>query len=325
MSRFYLLFLLFMGAWRVQAQDFINYSHPKKISFQARALKFGMRCIGLKYNIERHIRKQKYKDRPRRPSRSIARRYALQVDSLEHRAIWTIQPKSVAPQAPVILYLHGGGYIHNILSFHWSFLKRLEAATGAIIVVPDYPLAPQANPKAVYDFALRVYADILAKYPNRKVIFMGDSAGGGLSLGLAQTLRDEGRKGPDQIILLSPWLDVTSSQPEALAVAPKDRMLDIKGLREAGKIYAQDYALQSPQVSPIFGQMQGLGQISIFIGTHDVFVADCRALQRRLTAEGIGHHYFEYPKMFHVWVAVVSLPEAKSAIAQIAELVRAQP
>src|SRR5690606_3466899 len=110
------------------------------------------------------------------------------------------------------------------------------------------------------------------------IVFMGNSAGGGLALGFAQKLRNENRTQPQpsQLILISPWLDITLSNPDIRMVDKKDKLLSIKGLRMAAKAYASSVDGNDFRVSPIYGDFSGLGKISLFIGTNDLFVADAR-------------------------------------------------
>lgn len=49
------------------------------------------------------------------------------------------------------------------------------------------------------------------------MIFMGDSAGGGLGLGLSIALRDAGKALPAKLILFAPWVDLTAASPETAA------------------------------------------------------------------------------------------------------------
>ena len=50
-----------------------------------------------------------------------------------------------------------------------------------------------------------------------KLTIMGDSAGGGMSLALAQKFREECLPQPSNIVLLSPWLDITMTNPDIYA------------------------------------------------------------------------------------------------------------
>lgn len=67
---------------------------------------------------------------------------------------------------------------------------------------------------------------------------MGDSAGGGLALGLAHALHNESVPQPKQLVLLSPWLDVTMSHPEIPKYEDADPILSSWGLKRVGELWA---------------------------------------------------------------------------------------
>ena len=150
---------------------------------------------------------------------------------------------------------------------------------------------------------------------------MGDSAGGGLSIAFTQKLRDEKQPKPRQLILLSPWLDVTMSNPTMLDVDKHDKVLSIRGLQLAGKAYAGKLDLKDYRASPIYGNLYDLPRISIFISTYDVFIADARILKSKLESEGVKFNYYEYPKLMHDWIIITALKESKHSIGQIGKLI----
>ncbi|MCK7540432.1 MAG: alpha/beta hydrolase [Marinilabiliales bacterium] len=59
-------------------------------------------------------------------------------------------------------------------------MKKLVSKTGATIVVPDYPLTPDAACKETYDFIEGLFTRLITDYPAKRIVFMGDSAGGGI-------------------------------------------------------------------------------------------------------------------------------------------------
>lgn len=245
----------------------------------------------------------------------------LEHKELDGRKVWILQPKTNGSNE-VILYLHGGAYIHNIFKQHWHLLAKLIKKTRATFVVPDYPLAPQFNCTQTLSFVHRVYQSLLDQYPASHISFAGDSAGAGLALALAQNLRDDGLALPKQLILLSPWLDVSMSNSEIHRVDKHDKLLGIKGLQLAGKAYAGDLDIKDPRVSPIYGKFHQLPRISIFIGTHDLFIPDCRKLTRLLEEAETPCHFYEYPRMMHVWPIMPALKEAQHSINQLADLIQ---
>ena len=223
-----------------------------------------------------------------------------------------------------IIYIHGGAYVNNIIRYHWDLITTLVKKTNATFVVPDYPLATEDSKAQEVSFKLleKIYTDLLKKVSAEDIILMGDSAGGGFSLSLAQHFNENNIEQPGQIILISPWLDVSMTNPEIKPVEKKDAFLDVQALKVSGKLWAGTKDTKDPIVSPIYGTLENLGKISLFIGTHDIFIADCRKFKEIMSKKGISFNYFEYPKMFHVWVALTILSEAKSAIQKISDLIK---
>ncbi|MEJ5273368.1 MAG: alpha/beta hydrolase [Spirochaetota bacterium] len=232
------------------------------------------------------------------------------------RKVWVISRKGKEAQF-VILYLHGGSYILNITIQHWRFIEMLAKRINATFIVPDYPLAPKYSCKDTYDLMDRLYENILSIYPDKRIIFMGDSAGGGLALGFAQKIKNEWKRNPEKIMLFSPWLDVTMENPYINLIDKYDVMLNVEGLKKAGKLYAGDFDLKDYRVSPIYGNFENLGEISIFTGTHDVLYADIIRLKSMLKEKNIEFNYFEYPCLFHDFMIFTNLVESHDVIKKV--------
>jgi len=150
---------------------------------------------------------------------------------------------------------------------------------------------------------------------------MGDSAGGGLSLAFVQKLAQDDLMLPRQIILLSPWLDVTMSHPQIATIEPKDPMLEKNALIEAGKLWARETETSHFLISPLNGNLEYLPPISIFTGGKDILYPDAVKLKNSLCAKGTSVNYYEYPAMFHDWFVVTFLSEAQCAIEQMSRLI----
>jgi len=150
---------------------------------------------------------------------------------------------------------------------------------------------------------------------------MGDSAGGGLSLAFAQYLLEQELPQPKDIILLSPWLDITLNSPQVLAMIDKEPTLNWDMLVEAGKRYAGETPRTHYLVSPIQGEIKNLGKIFLFIGTHEFFLPDARKFREKAARQSVDINYFEYPKMNHVF-PVFPIPEAKKALKQIVDIIQ---
>jgi acetyl esterase/lipase len=71
-------------------------------------------------------------------------------------------------------------------------------------------------------------------------------------------------------------------------------------------------------VSPVYGSFRELAPVTVFIGTRDVFLPDCRKLRERAAAEGVKINYREYDGMVHDWM-LGPLPEAKQVLKEIVD------
>lgn len=78
------------------------------------------------------------------------------------------------------------------------------------------------------------------------------------------------------LTLLSPWLDMTLSIPAIKEIDRFDPLLNVEGFRKAGVVYARRADPTSFMLSPVNGDLEELGKISIFIGSRDILAADAR-------------------------------------------------
>ncbi len=261
-----------------------------------------------------------YFDSPQPPF-SIRKDCHVTESEINDRNVFTLSPKNKKGSGRHILYFHGGAYVQSFVTFHWKFLARLVEKTGCSITAPDYPLAPESTYKESFAIADILYGQLVSTVSPGDLILMGDSSGGGFALALAQKMRDEHFAPASQVILLSPWLDVTLTNPSMKEVDGVHPFLGIETLQQFGKIYAGDAGPDHYLLSPINGSLEGLGKISVFIGSKDILVADARKLRSLAESKGIEMNYFEYKDMFHEWM-FLNLPESKKAKKQIIDLVQ---
>lgn len=234
-------------------------------------------------------------------------------------AVHMLSPKD-GKTSPKVLFLHGGSYVINATRPHWRFLAGLVERSGCAVVAPDYPLAPEHSFADAYRMLTKLYRSLLDEVPSSEIILMGDSAGGGLALGLSMLIRDEKMPQPSAVVMLSPWLDVTMSNPYMEEIDPEDPFLNIEALRKAGFSWAHGANPRKPLISPIYGDLSGLPPLHLFTGTKDVLAADCRRIRGLCMAAGAKMAYYEFENMVHDWM-LLDFKEAKMAAAQIAAIV----
>jgi acetyl esterase/lipase len=250
----------------------------------------------------------------------MRRRLNISLRMQHGHEVYTVAPRS-SPSAGNIIYLHGGAYVESIHRWHWRFVARMAQQLGLTFTVPLYPLAPEHNCAAVSAFTFSVYRDLLAASPGSPAVVMGDSAGGGIAMSLAMQADSAGLRKPAGLVLLSPWLDVTMSDPIQHEIERIDPLLMRPGLKAAGRWYAGDMAPDDPRVSPLHGAIAGLPPILMFCGSHDILVTDARNLARDAAAEGVRIEYHEEQGLMHVY-PLMPFPESRKARDRIVSFVR---
>jgi epsilon-lactone hydrolase len=218
-----------------------------------------------------------------------------------------------------LFYLHGGAYAIDIGFVHWHFIETMIRLTGCSVRVPLYPLAPEHGHEEALASALAHYGDLCSEVAPERIVVMGDSAGGGLALALVQALRPARLPQPGQIVLLSPWLDLTMSDPATLAQEAHDPVIKAEAALAAARLYAGDLSLTDPRVSPVYGEVEGLAPVTVLTGTSDLLHADAKRLAARMRAAGRPFELWEYPHMVHAWM-LLPLPEATESRQRIAAM-----
>ncbi len=298
-----------------------NEGGEKMASIESKILNKILTLTNLKSFIDKTLDSGKFgKKDMNEPPKKMFSKLNIERALANGKNIFTLKPKDQV-NGKYILYLHGGAYIQGFSKIHWRFMNNLIDATNCTIIAPDYPLAPNFTYKDSYKMVKPIYRELVSKVGGENVILMGDSSGGGFALALAQSVREENIDIAKQIILLSPWLDITLENNDISKIDSKDPVLGINGLKRAGKLYAGDTDPNNYLLSPINGEVEGLGEISIFIGTSDILEPDTRKFKRITKGKGISINYFEYADMVHVWM-FFNLPESKKAIKQIIDLVK---
>ena len=226
------------------------------------------------------------------------------IDTYEfnERKIFTVKNEKNVENKKYILYFHGGSYVAEATQNHWTFLENIVKDTGYEVIMPDYPLTPKYNYKDVYNMVEPLYKETVEKVGKDNLIIMGDSAGGGLALGLYEKLAEDNIELPIKTILISPWLDVRLENEGINAIEKNDNILNKEALKLAGIAYAGEDGINSYLVNPIDGDLSKLTNIKIFIGTYDILYPDCNLLKERAEKVNGNVEIKEYDKAKHIWL-----------------------
>jgi monoterpene epsilon-lactone hydrolase len=257
------------------------------------------------------------------PPPALRRRVRIEEQACGGHRCFTVRPLLAQATGPVqVLFLHGGAYVSEMTPYHWRFVAGLVEAAGCTVHVPIYPLAPEHTHRDAYPVIERAWQMLGASTPSQHRVLMGDSAGGGLALGFAQTLAAGGQPGARDVVLISPWLDLALRNPAIVGFEARDPWLARPGLLEAGRLWAGGDDTALPRLSPLHGPLAGLGRLTVFIGTRDLLLPDCRRLRDLAAQAGVPCDLIEGAGMIHDW-PILPVPDALAARQAIARRVAA--
>lgn len=220
---------------------------------------------------------------------------------------------------PIVLYIHGGAYFHNFSKRHWKAMVEWAEKTGCGIVTPNYPLLYRYTVKDAFPLMMQLYRQLLERFPGKRILIMGDSAGGGFSLALAQeVVKSDSLDSPSRLVLISPWVDVLGGDD---ALQEHDTFLNLQVLRLIGADWAGELDPHNPIVSPLYGDMHSLPPTDLYTGTWEVFYTDIVKTYDKMKAAGIDAHLHVAEKMGHVY-PLWPCPEGSSARKEIAAIIQ---
>jgi acetyl esterase/lipase len=220
--------------------------------------------------------------------------------------------------APVLLYLHGGGYGLGSIDTHRDLIARLSWAVPGEVLAIDYRLAPEHQFPAQLEDSVKAFRFLLAQgvAPTR-IVIAGDSAGGGLALATLIYLRDGGEPLPAAAVCLSPWVDLENTG-ESMNENERFDYISRRAVNQYAKRFVASEHLKNPLVSPLHGNLRGLPPLLVQAGGAEALLDDARRLADCADREGVDVTLEIYEDMMHVWqLFAFLLPKGRDAIESI--------
>jgi acetyl esterase/lipase len=212
--------------------------------------------------------------------------------------VYRVRP-TTAPARGAVVYTHGGGWVYEIAGAHWQLVAQIAATAQTTVLVPIYPLVPFGTA----DTVVTAIADLVleTREQHAEVRLAGDSSGGQITLSAAMALRDQHDITVPRTVLISPALDLSWSNPRIPQVQPTDPWLAEPGGRVFSELWRGELPTDDPRVSPLAGDLAGLGPLTVFSGTHDVLNPDAHLLRDRAKAAGVDVEFHEGEGQVHVY------------------------
>ena len=249
-----------------------------------------------------------------------------------YRIRW-FHPVTVKGPAPVIFFIHGGGYIGGTMDRYNKMNRRLAELINGIVIHVDYTLCPETGyPTALeqsYHAVEYVYNNPEVFLVDReKIAIMGDSAGGHCCATLC--LRDKETKYIKMAFLYYPVLDFTDYSANKFIMADfgedlepvvKARVLSLKDSNLSGIFLQNGEDPTDELISPLLSKdLTGYPRTVIFTAEFDFLRIQCEEFAEKLDKAGVDVNYYQYNGTFHGYMDRLGLFEScDMSLKQVAE------
>ncbi len=235
---------------------------------------------------------------------------------------------------PVLVYLHGGGWVAGSVATHDPFCRLLSEAAGVIIASIEYRLAPEhRHPAALEDTlaAVQWAANNALQWGGdaTRLALGGDSAGAYLAAVAANQLSATGGALKLRaLLLLYPVTDHPSANHLSYTENASGYGLEAKLMRWMWDQYAPGASPDDPDVSPLrLHSLPPLPPTLVATAEYDVLRDDGIAYAEKLEAAGVAITHIHAPDMHHNFpvhpATVARFPQSDAALGQIASWLQA--
>ena len=218
-----------------------------------------------------------------------------------------------------IIYFHGGAFINQPLPQHFNLVDSIAQLTESTIIFPCYSRLPDSNEVHCLTQLNSYIEKFIEEKPNNRLILMGDSAGGWLALSIATFLRNQHKKTPEQLILFSPWCDLSMSDVNE-NLEKKDPILSHEGLRQIGIMWKKD-SLESVQHGyRMDDSLKDIGDIHIYVGSHEILLTQTQALKDKAQSQGVNLNLKVVKMMSHDFI-LFPFKESKEILSEVIDII----
>lgn len=229
-------------------------------------------------------------------------------------------PANATGPLPVVLYIHGGGWVIADIDVYDASPRALSEAANAIVVSMEYRHAPEHKFPAAHEDANAAYEWVLdnaSKWGGdpQRVAVVGESAGGNMAVTVAMHARDEGLTAPKHVIAVYP---VANTSPDTQS---KKTYANAKPLNTPMLQWFFKHTLSSPEqakdprLNLVAANLKGLPPTTIILAEIDPLHDDGVSLADAMTAAGGQVEVKEYRGVTHEFFGMGSVvADAKDAV-----------
>ena len=247
--------------------------------------------------------------------------------------VYTPRPANEDRPFPIVVHLHGAGFVAGDLDTHDSIARYYCKHADAVVIAVDYRLAPEHPFPAAVDDA---YAAVewAVEHANelhgdaRRIAVLGDSAGGNLAAVVCQLAK--ARNGPRIAFqaLVYPVVDFRpgATYPSREQFGGGDFFLSNRDMEFFRSCYLNDVPRNGsePRASPLLGDLAGLPPALVVTAGCDPLHDEAKAYADRLAAAGVPVEYRCFESTIHAFMSfAAALPVGVEGLSFVAARLRA--
>ncbi|MFJ8425468.1 alpha/beta hydrolase [Streptomyces sp. NPDC094021] len=240
-----------------------------------------------------------------------------------------VRPAGATGTLPVIVYIHGAGWVFGNAHTHDRLVRELAVGARAAVVFPEYDLSPEARYPVAIEQNYAVAQWVVREGAERgldatRIAVAGDSVGGNMSAALTLMAKERGDVPLLQQVLFYPVTDASFDTPSYHEFAEGYFLR-----RDAMRWFWDQYTTDEKQraeitASPLratLEQLTGLPPALVVTGEADVLRDEGEAYAARLRAAGVPVTAVRYQGIIHDFVMLDALRATHAAEAAIAQAV----
>lgn len=244
--------------------------------------------------------------------------------------IRVVRPADVKGTLPVVVYIHGGGWVLGDTSTHDRLIRELAVGANVSIVFVDYDRSPESRFPVAIEQSYAVlnhvaeFADEFGGDPER-IAIAGDSVGGNMTTVMAMMAKERGGPTLAAQLMFYPVTDASMST-HSFSEFANGPGLTAKAMSWFWAQYMPEAAARHDiHASPLnasLEQLRGLPPALLLVGENDVLRDEGEAYARRLAQAGVEVTSIRYNGTIHDFMMLNPIAEAPATRAAVAEACR---
>lgn len=237
----------------------------------------------------------------------------------------TVLPER-ADAGQVLVFMHGGGFALGSSASHRKLAGHVAKACGARAFVPDFRRSPEHPfPAALQDGSCVLEGLLGEGHSIADLTPIGDSAGGNLAISMVLHRRDQGLALPQQVIVLSPWLDMRNGGSTLDTNDATDYLITREGLQgNIDRYLGGRTDPTNPLVNPLHADLRGFPRLYVSASDAESLFDDSVRLHALAHQHGVDVTFSVGQGMQHVFPFLAGRhPRANREIEQIGNWYRA--